>query len=72
MNSPISQKKGWVVTREAFDRKLPELHPEIEQAGEQYEIIPRKLGKLFECGDCANVEECEDKTFNLVTHKICE
>jgi hypothetical protein len=41
-------KKRWVITREAFDRMLAELHPDIERAGEQYENIRRKLVKLFE------------------------
>jgi uncharacterized membrane protein YciS (DUF1049 family) len=48
MSALISQKNRWVTTREAFDRMLAELHPDIELAGEQYEKIRRKLVKLFD------------------------
>jgi DNA-directed RNA polymerase specialized sigma24 family protein len=72
MSALISQKKGWVITREAFDRMLAELHPDIERAGEQYEKIRRKLVKLFEWRGCAHAEECADETFNRVAQKICE
>jgi DNA-directed RNA polymerase specialized sigma24 family protein len=72
MNSPISQKKGWVFTRDAFDRMLAELHPDSEQAGEQYEKIRRKLVKLFEWRGCLDAEACADETFNRVAQKISE
>jgi RNA polymerase sigma factor (sigma-70 family) len=72
MSALISQKKGWGITREAFDRMLAELHPDIERAGEQYEKIRRKLVKLFEWRGCAHAEECADETFNRVAQKICE
>jgi hypothetical protein len=35
MSAAISQKKVWIINREAFDRMLAELHPDIERAGEQ-------------------------------------
>jgi len=72
MSVSISQKKGWVITREAFDRMLAELHPDIERAGEQYEKIRQKLMKLFEWRGCPHAEECADETFNRVAQKICE
>jgi RNA polymerase sigma factor (sigma-70 family) len=72
MSASISQKKGWVINREAFDRMLAELHPDSERAGEQYEKIRRKLVKLFEWRGCAHAEECADETFNRVAQKICE
>jgi DNA-directed RNA polymerase specialized sigma24 family protein len=72
MSVSVSQKKGWVINREAFDRMLAELHPDIERAGEQYEKIRRKLVKLFEWRGCAHAEECADETFNRVAQKICE
>lgn len=72
MSLSISQKKGWVITREAFERMLAELHPDSERAGEQYEKIRRKLVKLFEWRGCAHAEECADETFNRVAQKICE
>lgn len=72
MSASISQKRGWVITREEFDRMLAELHPDIDRAGEQYEKIRRKLVKLFEWRGCAHAEECVDETFNRVAQKICE
>jgi RNA polymerase sigma factor (sigma-70 family) len=72
MSASISQKKGWVINREAFDRMLAELHPDIERAGEQYEKIRQKLVKLFEWRGCAHAEECADETFNRVAQKIYE
>jgi DNA-directed RNA polymerase specialized sigma24 family protein len=70
MRPAISQKKGWVITQEAFERMLAELHPDIERAGEQYEKIRRKLVKLFEWRGCPDAEECADETFNRVAQKI--
>src|SRR5262245_10882397 len=72
MSARISRKKGWVISREAFDRMLAELHPDSERAGEQYEKIRQKLVKLFEWRGCAHAEECADETFNRVAQKICE
>jgi RNA polymerase sigma factor (sigma-70 family) len=72
MNASISQKKGWGITREAFDRMLSELNPDSERAGEQYEKIRRKLVKLFEWRGCAHAEECADETFNRVAQKVYE
>jgi RNA polymerase sigma factor (sigma-70 family) len=70
MSASISQKNGLGITREAFDRMLAELHPDIELAGAQYEKIRRKLVKLFEWRGCAHAEECADETFNRVAQKI--
>jgi DNA-directed RNA polymerase specialized sigma24 family protein len=72
MHSPTSRKKGWIITQEAFDRLLAELHPDSERAGEQYEKIRQKLVKMFKWRGCALADECADETFNRVTKKICE
>jgi len=72
MNAPISQKKGWVVTREAFERMLAALHPDRERADELYVKIRRKLVKLFEWRGCPEADECADETINRVAHRICE
>jgi hypothetical protein len=51
MSATISEKKGWVITREAFDRMLTGLHPDSEQAGQQshclYKIIDAVRGYLY-------------------------
>ncbi|HEU0172831.1 MAG TPA: hypothetical protein VFV58_01090 [Blastocatellia bacterium] len=72
MRATISQKKGWVMTREAFDRMLAELHPDSERADEQSEKIRQKLVKLFEWRGCAHAEDLADETFNRVAQKIYE
>src|SRR5262245_997059 len=72
MSVSIPSKKEWIITQEAFDRLLAELHPDIERAGEQYEKIRRKLVKLFLWRGCALAEECADETFNRVAQKICD
>ncbi|MBO0856944.1 MAG: RNA polymerase sigma factor [Chloracidobacterium sp.] len=61
-----------IITSEAFDRMLAELHPDSQRAGEQYEIIRRKLVKFFEWRGCAQAEECADETFDRVAQKIYE
>jgi hypothetical protein len=35
MSAAISQKKGWVVTQESFERMQAELHPDIQRAGDK-------------------------------------
>jgi RNA polymerase sigma factor (sigma-70 family) len=72
MSPPISQKKVWDITQEAFDRLLAELHPDSELAGEQYEKIRQRLVKMFQWRGCAAAEECTDETFNRVAQKIGE
>jgi DNA-directed RNA polymerase specialized sigma24 family protein len=72
MRAPTSRKKGWVITQEAFNRLLAELHPDSEKAGEQYEKIRQKLVKMFQWRGCTSAEECADETFNRVAQKICE
>jgi hypothetical protein len=49
MIAAISQKKGWVIKREAFDRMLAELHPDIERAGEQSHYFFRIIDAFSGC-----------------------
>jgi DNA-directed RNA polymerase specialized sigma24 family protein len=72
MRTPTFRKKDWVITQEAFNRLLAELHPDSEKAGEQYEKIRQKLVKMFQWRGCTLAEECADETFNRVAQKICE
>ncbi len=48
MGVSISQKKGWVITRKAFDRMLAWPHPDSERACDQCEKILQKPVNLFE------------------------
>jgi DNA-directed RNA polymerase specialized sigma24 family protein len=72
MRLPTSLKKVRGITQESFDRLLAELHPDSDQAGEQYEKIRKKLVKMFQWRGCILAEECADETFNRVAQKICE
>ena len=65
MSATISEKKGWGGAREAFDRMLEELHPDIERASQQshclYKIIDAVRGYLypqpaiFSCRPCGKL-----------------
>jgi hypothetical protein len=50
-SAPIPRKKEYVITREAIDRMLAGLHPDIERDGEQshcfYKIIDAFGGRLY-------------------------
>jgi hypothetical protein len=48
MGASISQKKGWVITRKAFDRMPAEQHPDSERAGDWRKKILQKPVNLFE------------------------
>jgi len=72
MSALITEKKGWGITRESFNRLLGELHPDSELAGEQYEKIRQKLVKMFQWRGCTLAEDCADETINRVTQKISE
>lgn len=72
MEAEISLKKDWKVTPEAFDKMLGWLDPDREIAGEKYELIRRKLIKLFKWRNCLPEEEYADTTINRVTRRIYE
>ena len=72
MDSPVSLKKNWVITQEAFDRLLDRLDPNREQAGNAYERIREKLVKFFEWRRAALPDSDADETINRVARKIAE
>jgi len=66
------RRKKWVITQEALDQLLAQLHSDSQRAGEQYEKIRQRLVKFFQWRGCALAEECADKTFDRVAQKITE
>ncbi len=65
-------EKPHSLTRESFDVLLAQLDPDRERAGERYEIIRRKLIRLFEWRGCAAPEDLADETINRVARRIAE
>jgi DNA-directed RNA polymerase specialized sigma24 family protein len=68
----FSQRKNWILNQAAFDNLLARLDADRERAGEQYEIIRRKLVRFFEWRRTAFPEEHADEVFNRVARKIEE
>lgn len=61
------------LTPESFEILLAHLDPEDrERAGERYELIRRKLIRLFTWRGCAAPEDLTDETFNRVARRLAE
>jgi len=60
------------LTCEGFEALLAQLDSDRERAGERYEIIRRKLVRLFEWRGCDTPEDLTDETFNRVARKLAE
>ena len=60
------------LTQSSFDRLLFSLDPDRDRAGEQYEVIRRKLVKFFECRTSPNPEDDADETISRVARRIEE
>ena len=72
MDSPVSLKKEWVLTQEAFDRLLATLDKDREQAGQIYERLRLKLSKYFEWRGVPAADNEVDETINRVARRIEE
>jgi RNA polymerase sigma factor (sigma-70 family) len=70
VDSPISPKKQWVLTKESLDVFLARLDPDPDRAGEKYEVIRLKLVKYFQWWRLVAAEEAADETINRVARKI--
>jgi DNA-directed RNA polymerase specialized sigma24 family protein len=64
MHSPL--------TGSSFDRLLLLLDADRDRAGEQYELLRRKLVKFFECRRSPTAEDDADETITRVARKIEE
>lgn len=65
-------KKDWILTTDAFEALLTNLHAERERAGQEYERIREKLLKLFKWRGCPDPQEFADRTIDRVARKIME
>ncbi len=63
---------GWDLTGEALEQLLRLLDADRERAAERYELIRRKLIRLFAWRGCAFPEELADETINRVAKKLVE
>ena len=63
-------KPQWVLTQEAFDALLASLASDRDHAGEQYEIVRRKLVKFFELWGSVAPEDHADEALNRVARRI--
>ena len=64
--------KSWVLTQESFDALLDWLGPEREQAGQKYELIRKRLIKIFTSRGCYEPEDLADETINRVIKRLNE
>lgn len=67
---PPTKPRG--LTHEEFEALLAQLDADRDRAGERYELIRRKLIRLFEWRGCDAAEELADETFNRVARKLKE
>jgi DNA-directed RNA polymerase specialized sigma24 family protein len=63
-------RSGSALTRDAFERLLRWLDADRERAGEQYELIRRKLIKFFECRGSTSAEDDADDVITRVARRI--
>ena len=72
VDSPVSVKKEWVLTKESFDVFLARLDADRDRAAEKYEVIRVKLLKYFLWWGVVAPEEGADEVINRVARKILE
>lgn len=60
------------LTPEEFDALLRQLDPDRERAGEIYEMVRRKLVRLFEWRGCAFPEDLADEAINRAARRMGE
>jgi DNA-directed RNA polymerase specialized sigma24 family protein len=70
-NAPRAAKPQGL-TREGFEALLAQLDPDREKAGERYELIRRKLVRLFEWRGCDGADKLADETLDRVGRRIAE
>ncbi|HJP91824.1 MAG TPA: sigma-70 family RNA polymerase sigma factor [Pyrinomonadaceae bacterium] len=72
VDSKVSLKKEWVLTKEAFDRFLTMLDRDREQAGRKYESVRLRLVRYFQWSGAIEPDTEADETINRVARKIAE
>jgi len=68
----LSGTTDWIIDEASFDRLLHWLDPDPEMAGQQYEIIRRKLIVFYSSRQCFFAEDLADETFNRVARKLSQ
>jgi RNA polymerase sigma factor (sigma-70 family) len=69
---PNSMNTELPLTQDMFDKLLEWLDEDREEAGKKYEVIRRRLIKIFICRGAHEAEELADDTINRVTRKAPE
>ena len=72
MSSPIPERESPSLTKEQFDRLLQWLDSDREKAGTRYEVIRKRLLKVFACFGEQSPEELVDLTINRVARRVEE
>lgn len=70
-NGPFPTKPRGL-TQENFEALLAQLDADRERAAERYEVIRRKLVRLFEWRGCDTPEDLADETFDRVARRLRE
>lgn len=60
------------MTADGFARLLDRLHPDSEQAAEEYERLRRALVKFFDWRGLSSPDECADDVLDRLAHKLEE
>jgi DNA-directed RNA polymerase specialized sigma24 family protein len=58
------------ITAQAFTRLLARLHPDLEQAGHEYERLRRLLVRFFDWRGAPTPDECADETLDRLARKL--
>ena len=66
------QRRHATLTREAFDKLLDTLDPDLQIAAEKYERIRQRLMNFFEYRGCSSPDDYADMTINCAAKKISE
>ena len=72
MQTRSRERKTWTLHQDAFDRLLSCLHPDREQAANEYEKLRRKLTRLFQWNGCLPPEDYVDETFDRLARRVAE
>ena len=66
----LAGSADWNIDQASFDQLLRWLSVDPDTAGERYEVIRRKLIRLFASRRCIFAEDLADETFNRVARKL--
>src|SRR5438105_4555793 len=72
MESASKPRAQWVLTKDAFEKFLATLDPDLDRAGELYLQISSKLTTFFRCDGCLECEDLVDETLDRVMRRSGE